>query len=152
MMPATIAPSIEAMQAITDRINSGTAYELDLKATYSEQLVDPLEEIVGLRVDVCSESEEQLIETCDLEDNTRHIIRVWIRKKLQAITPDEIDPLKLLCRQIFQRLNNFRSSNGRVMVFDIENDVKPVPDKTALHTSRLFVASVYLVVEVEPSP
>ena len=150
-MPVTIAPSTEACQAIVDRINSGTAYELDLKATYSENLIDPLEEIAGLRVDVCSESEEQLIETCDLEDNTRHIIRVWVRKKLQALTPDEIDPLKLLTRRIFQRLNNFRSSDGRVMVFEIDDTAKAQPDKNALSQQRMFVANIQMVVEVEPS-
>jgi hypothetical protein len=151
MMPGTIAPSTEACQAIVDRINSGTAYELELKATYSDLLVDPLEEVSELRVDVCHESEEQLTETCDLEDNTRHIIRVWVRKKLQSLSPDEIDPLKLLTRRIFQRLNNFRSSDGRVMVFEIDDTAKAQPDKTALSQQRMFVANIQIAVEVEAS-
>ena len=75
-MTVAIAPSVEAMQAIVDRINSGEAYCLDLVANRSETLVDPLEEISELRCDVVSESEEQLVETLDVEDRTSHIIRI----------------------------------------------------------------------------
>ena len=51
-MAVTIAPSVEAMDAITDRINSGTAYVLDVTATHGELMIDEREEIDCLRVDV----------------------------------------------------------------------------------------------------
>ena len=150
-MAVTIAPSVEAMQAIVDRINTGETYCLDLAAKRSETLVDPLEEISELRCDVVSESEEQLVETLDVEDRTSHIIRIWLRKKLSYITPDEIDPLKLLFRQLFQRVNNYDTTDGRVKVWECEVDSKEVPIKDFLQQAGLFVASVVLRVEVEAS-
>lgn len=150
-MAVTVAPSTEAMQAIVARVNSGEAYCLDVSASYSELVINPLEEINELRVDVVSESEEQIVETIEVEDRTTHLIRIWIRKKLDAITPEAVDPLKLLARQLFQRVNNWDSSDGRVKVWECEMDPKQVPDKSMLQSSGLFVASVLMRVEVEAS-
>ncbi len=150
-MAVTIAPSTEAMQAIVARINSATTYCLAVVAEYRETLVDPLEEITDLRCDVCSESEEQLNETLAIEDRTSHIIRIWLRKKLDNLTPDEIDPLKLLYRQIFQRVNDFNSADGRVKVWEIENDAKECPIKSILEQLGVFSATIVMRIEVEAS-
>ena len=150
-MAVTIAPSTEAMQAIVARINSATTYCLAVVAECRETLVDPLEEITDLRCDVCSESEEQLVETLDIEDRTSHIIRIWLRKKLDNLTPDEINPLKLLFRQIFQRVNNYDTADKRVTVWECDTDLKEIPVKDILQQAGLFVASLVLRVEVEAS-
>lgn len=150
-MAVTIAPSSEAMSAIVDQINSGGAYDLDVVARYGALLIDPLEEVIGLRVDVVSETEEQLVETLDVEDRSTHQIRVWMRKKVSSVSSDEIDQLKLIFRQIYQRVNNFDSSDGRVKVWDVEIDPIEVPIKSILQQSWLFVASLVLRVEVEAS-
>lgn len=150
-MGVTIAPSTEAMQAIVARINSGETYCLAVVAEYRETLVDPLEEITDLRCDVCSESEEQLVETLEIEDRTSHVIRIWLRKKLDNLTPDEIDPLKLLFRQIFQRVDNYDTADKRVTVWECDTEPKEVPIKDILQQAGLFVASCVLRVEVEAS-
>lgn len=150
-MAVTIAPSTEAMQAIVARINSATTYCLAVVAEYRETLVDPLEEITDLRCDVVSESEEQLVETLAIEDRTSHVIRIWLRKKLDNLTPDEIDPLKLLFRQIFQRVNNYDTTDRRVTVWECDIEPKEVPLKDFLQQAGLFVASIVLRVEVEAS-
>ena len=150
-MAVTIAPSVEAMQAIVDRINSGETYCLPLAAKYSETLVDPLEEISDLRCDVARESEEQLVETLTVEDRTSHVIRIWLRKKVNSVSADELDPLKLLFRQIFQRVNNYDTSDKRVTVWECDVDPKEVPIKDILQQAWLFVATLVLRVEVEAS-
>jgi hypothetical protein len=148
-MAVTQSPSTEAMSAIVEQINSGTAYELSVTAAYSETLDDELEDIPDLRVDVVQEEEEQLNETLDVEDRTSHMIRVWIRKRTP--TRDDIDAVKLIVRQIWQRVNNFNSSNTRVKVWECDMDPKEVPNKTILKQSGLFVASMLMRVEVEAS-
>lgn len=150
-MAVTIAPSSEAMSAIVDQINDGGSYDLDVVARYGALLIDPLEEVTGLRVDVVSETEEQLVETLDVEDRSTHQIRVWMRKKVSSVSNDEIDQLKLIFRQIYQQVNNFNSSDGRVKVWDLEIDPTEVPIKSILQQSWLFVASLVLRVEVEAS-
>lgn len=150
-MAVTIAPSSEAMSAIVDQINDGGSYDLDVVARYGALIIDPLEEVTGLRVDVVSETEEQLVETLDVEDRSTHQIRIWMRRKVSSVSSDEIDQLKLIFRQIYQRVNNFNSSDGRVKVWDVEIDPIEVPIKSILQQSWLFVASLVLRVEVEAS-
>jgi hypothetical protein len=150
-MAVAKSPSSEALSAITDRVNTGTAYTLDVQATYTDQLVDPLEDVTDLRVDVVHESEEQLLETLDVEDRTSHVIRIWVRKKLSSEQNEEIELLKLLTRQIYQRINDFDSADGRVKVWECDMDPKQIPDKALLRQSWLFVASIVLRCEVEAS-
>jgi hypothetical protein len=150
-MAVSESPSTEAMKAIVDRINSAVTYEFDVVAEYSEQIIDPMEEVAELRVDVVSESEQQLNETLDIEDRTNHIVMIWIRKKVASLSNDEIDPLKLLVRQIFQRVNDYDTANGRVKVWEAETDSKQCPDKSLLRQLRMFVASITLRIEVEAS-
>lgn len=149
-MSVTIAPSTEAMTVIVDRVNTSTVYDLAFKATYCEEITEPLEEITDLRVDVVTETEETLNETLDVEDRTSLAIRIWIRKKVA--TPrqqDEIDGLKLLVRQIFQMVNNFNSSDGRVKVWECDLDPKECPIKDVLRQNGLFITTLLLRVEVE---
>ena len=150
-MAVTMAPSTETMQAIVARINSGEAYCLDVVATYSEQIVDVMEEITELRVDVVDDEETQLQDTLDIENRTSHAMAVWVRKKVCSLSNDEIDPLKLLIRQLFQRLNNYDSADGRVRVWEIDQDSKQCPNKRILNEQRLFVSPIYLRVEVGAS-
>jgi len=148
-MAVSEAPSTEAMTAIVERINSGTAYSLPVRVRYSETIDDDLEDIPDLRVDVCQEEEEQLSETLDVEDRTSHLIRVWVRQRTE--TQDKIDAAKLIVRQVWQRVNNFNSSNGRVKVWECDMDPKEIPDKLILKQTGLFVVSMLLRVEVEAS-
>ena len=150
-MPVSKAPSTEAMQAIVSRINAGRAYQFDVAAKYSEQIIDELEEFAELRVDVVSDSETQLNETLDVEDRTSHIIMIYVRKKVRTLDNDEIDRLQLLVRQIFQQVNDYDTTDQRVRVWEAETDPKQCPDKSILRQIRMFVANITLRVEVEAS-
>lgn len=150
-MAVTIAPSVEATQAIIDRINTGTAYELEIVAQRQEVIVDHLEEVSQLRVDVVHEEETQLEETLDDEDRTSHEIRIYVRSKVPDRTADQLDPLKLLTRQIFQRVNEYDSTNGRVKVWQCDIEPRQAADKELLRQHGIFVAAIMLRVEVEPS-
>lgn len=149
MSAVTTDPSVESCEALVDQINAGTTYQRDVTAIYSEQLIDPLEEIDGLRIDVTADESETLVETLAVEDRSSHQIRVWIRAKVDDFTSDTINPLKLLVRQVFQQLLDYDSSNGRVKVWECDNVVQETPDKTMLRNAGLFVASILLRVEVE---
>lgn len=151
MAAVTKAPDVEAMSAIVDRINSGDLYEMDGPATYSEEVIDILEDIVDKKVDVVCESMTTLNETLDVEDRTSMAIRVIFRDKVPNVENATIDPLKLLVRRIFQRVNNFDSADGRVKVWECDLDPKEVPIKAILREHGLFVASILLRVEVEAS-
>jgi hypothetical protein len=146
----TIAPSTEACNAIRDRINSGETYSLEVRAAVVDEVTDDLQDLRQLRVDVIQETEEQLIETIDLQDNTSHVIRVWIRKKLDTTTQDEIDALKLLKRQIALRLLNYATTDWRVRVWEVDNSQSPVIERDTLHQDRSFIASVVCRAEVKP--
>ena len=147
---STLAPSTEAVNAIVARINAGTTYTLDLKAEARELIVDPTEEVTELRVDVCHESEQQLFETLDAVDNTQHAIRIWIRKKVADITPQELNPLRLLCRQILRQVDQYVTTDWRVRVWQAGSETQEVADKAVLYSQRMFVASISCEVQVKP--
>jgi hypothetical protein len=147
---STLAPSTEAVNAIVARINAGTTYNLDLKAEARELIVDPTEEVTELRVDVCHESEQQLFETLDSVDNTQHAIRIWIRKKVADITPQELNPLRLLCRQILRQVDQYVTTDWRVRVWQAGFETQEVADKAVLYSQRMFVASISCEVQVKP--
>lgn len=150
-MPVTTAPADEACAALVTQINAGTAYSLDVTAEYADVLNDNLEEIRGLRVDVVPEEEETLEETLATEDRSSHQIRVTIRSMCDQNNQEDIKALRLIVRQIFQRVNDFDSSNGRVKVWQCDIEGKEVPDKEALRNDGLFKTSILLRVEVEAS-
>jgi len=147
---STLAPSTEAVNAIVARINAGATYNLDLKAEARELIVDPTEEVTELRVDVCHESEQQLFETLDSVDNTQHAIRIWIRKKVADITPQELNPLRLLCRQILRQVDQYVTTDWRVRVWQAGFETQEVADKAVLYSQRMFVASISCEVQVKP--
>jgi len=147
---STLAPSTEAVNAIVARINAGTTYTLDLKAEARELIVDPTEEVTELRVDVCHESEQQLFEMLDAVDNTQHAIRIWIRKKVADITPQELNPLRLLCRQILRQVDQYVTTDWRVRVWQAGFETQEVADKAVLYSQRMFVASISCEVQVKP--
>lgn len=149
-MSATIDPSVEACEAIVSRINSGGAYTLATPAAYSEREIDLLEKLKRLRVDVCTGESQTLDETMDGEQRSSHVLRVWVRKKMDGST-SQINLLKLLVRQLFQRLDNYDSPDRRVRVWECDEDEKQSPDKALLVTHGLFVTALTLRVTVEPS-
>jgi len=151
-MPVTQSPSSEAMAAVVDRVNSGETYDMDVAACYTEAIIDVLENIgLELRIDVVCEGEQQLSETLDVEDRTQLMVRVFIRQKLRSVENDEIEPLKLLVRQLWQRLNNYETADGRVKVWSCDPDPKEVPIKAILSSDWLFVATLVMIIEVEAS-
>jgi len=147
---STLAPSTEAVNAIVARINAGTTYNLDLKAEARELIIDPTEEVTELRVDVCHESEQQLFETLDAVDNTQHAIRIWVRKKVADITPQELNALRLLCRQILRQVDQYVTTDWRVRVWQAGFETQEVADKAVLYSQRMFVASISCEVQVKP--
>ena len=122
----TIAPSVEACNAIRDRVNSGEDYALEVRAQVADEITE------------------------DLQDNTSHVVRVWIRKKLDTTTQDEIDALKLLKRQIALRLLNYVTTDWRVRIWEVDNSQAPVIERDTLHQDRSFIASVLCRAEVKP--
>jgi hypothetical protein len=150
-MPTTIAPADEACEALVARINAaGAAYTLPTAATYSYQEVEGLEEITGLRVDVVPISEKVLDQTLDGANYSSHQIRIVIRKQVTDTTPTTIKPLTLIRRQIFERLDNWDSSDKRVRVWDASIEDDESPSKVDLRDKQLYRASILLRVEVAP--
>ena len=152
-MPVTKAPSTEAMEAIRDRVNAGSTYCIDVRADYTEQIIDPLEdmEFDGLRVDIVTEQEETLNETLTIEDRTSLSVRICIRKKVSSFSNDEIDPLKLVARQIYQQVNNYDTADQRVRVWECDLENIDKPGKELLMQAGLFLQTILLRVEVEAS-
>lgn len=150
-MPVTTAPSVEAMTEIVSRINSGSAYTLPQAATRLDVLNEDLTDIPTLTVDVIQEDEEQLDDTLATEDRSSHQIRIVIRKKVSLSDQSSIDALRLIARQIWQRVNNHRSSDQRVNVWEADFDPKEVPIRSMLRTNSVFMTSILLRVEVASS-
>lgn len=151
-MPVSTDPAAEACAALVTRINSGGAYTLPTAAAYSRVEINPLEEISTLRVDVAPVEEEQLHITLDGEDPTSHKIAIWVRDKVADMTNTTLDALALIVRQIYQRVNNYTVSGGRVKVWEVDKATHLVPDKEILRQHGLFVATIILRVQVEASP
>ena len=149
MAAVTIAPSDEACQSIRDRINTGMAYTLPQPAIYHEQVIDTLEEVTGLRVDVVHELETTLVDTLATEDRTSHIIRIWVRDKLPDDSQAAVAARNLINRQIWQRVNNFNSANGRVKVWGIGENRGEIPGKLVMIENGFYRAYTELRVEVE---
>ena len=149
-MAVSKAPSVEAMEAVVARINSATAFTLETPASYVDQLSDNLE-TPTLQIDVTSEDEEQLNDTLEIEDNTTHQIRVWVRCKVKPTDIEDVDALKLLTRQVFQRLNQYWTDDRRVGIWQCDYEPAEVPIKEFLREYRMFVASILLRVEVKAS-
>ena len=141
------------MIAIRDRVNAGATYCIDVRAEYTEQIIDPLEDLAseGLRVDIVTEEEETLNETLEVEDRTSLAIRIWIRKKVSGFSNDDIDPLKLVARQIFQQVNNYDTTDLRVRVWECDLENVDKPGKELLMQAGLFMQSILLRVEVGAS-
>ncbi len=150
-MPVTVAPSTEACIALVDRINSATTYSLDRLAKYSRVEITGLEQIDERQIDVVHVEGEQLNRTFDLEDPSSHKIAIWVREKLKDSEPETIDAMCLLVSQIYQRVNNFISSDRRVNVWETDEETRMTPDKTLLDQDGLFVAKIVLRVEVGAS-
>lgn len=152
-MPVATAPSAEACQAIVDRINSGSGitYTLPSAATYTRELTEDLTDPSELEVTVVHDRQTDLQKRLDVEDLTSHAMRVVVRKKLDGgYAQADVDALELITRQIFQRLNEYRS--GRVSVWDcgVADDI--APDKRLLRQANLYEATIPMRVEVEASP
>jgi hypothetical protein len=151
-MTITIDPSIEACQALIARINSGNYGIAFSDAEYMEEIIDPLENVTShVMVTVVPVTEEQRVETLAVTDVTSHEIRIYVRSKLTNIEPRAIDDLKLFTRQVFDRCNNYDTTDKRVRVWECDQDAKQKPDKDALRDRGVFLASIILRVEVGAS-
>lgn len=155
-MPITQAPSVEAMAAIVTRINTATTYTLPTAATRNDAFVESLDNISSMRVEVVQEEESQVNDTLDTEDRSQHVLRIVIRKKISRdgsnnLDQSEIDSARLVTRQIWQRVNNYDSSDQRVKVWEADFDPKEVPVRSALVQHGVFAASILIRVEVKAS-
>lgn len=150
-MTITIDPSIEACQALVARINAGS-YGASVSADYTEEQIEPLENIgSALLVTVVPVDEQQLNETIATEDRTSHSISIYVRQKLNGISPQYVDPLQLITRRIWSQVNNFDTADNRVRVWECDFDKKAKPDKFALKNEGIYLATINLRVEVEAS-
>lgn len=147
-MTVTIAPSTEACQALVDRINTGTYAIGAVDVSYGELLTDMLESMKYVRVDVLTIDEEQLNETLG-DDRTSHNLKLVIRAKLKSDSQQQIDDLKLFVRELYERVNDWDSADGRVRVWECDLDTKANPDKDSLNNAGVFKTSVDMRVEVE---
>lgn len=150
-MAVTVAPSVEAVREIVDRINTASSYALPLNAKPADVQIDVLENITGTLVEVVAEAEETLQDTLNTEDRSSHQIRVYFRSKLNGRTFEDIASRKLCARQIFQRVNNHNSSDGRVKVWECDFEPNEVPIKDIMRQTGVFVCSIVLRVEVDPA-
>ena len=150
-MSVTIAPSAEACQALVDRINSGSgiAYTLTTAAVYTYVLDEEIKDAANTGVIVVHDRERTLNETLDLKQRTSHDIRIVVQKKLQATDAATIDALRLLLRQLYERVDGFRSSDLRVTVWECDEPDEET-DKATVVGPRLFQQGFELRVEVEP--
>lgn len=149
-MPAvTTAPSVEACLALVNQINAGTAYTLAVNATSADQFADDQQDIDGLRVDVVHLDEMQVTESLDVEDRSTHSIGIEIRRKITTSEQRDIDDTKLIVRQIFQRVNDYDSSDNRVRVWDCGYVKGENPNKQVMAESMIFRSRILLRVEVE---
>jgi DNA-directed RNA polymerase subunit F len=148
-MAVTKAPSIEAAEVIVARIETGADYSLPNAVRYAEVFDDKNDgELRTLLVDVVPETEEQLTETLDIEDRTSHVIRVFIRRRVDKMDSDEVSALKLIVRQIWQRLNNYKTDE--VTIWSVSLESAEVPRKSELRQG-IFTTSLLVRCEVEAS-
>ncbi len=150
-MPVTTNPAEEACQAIVDRINSGSGltYTLPQAATYGFRRNEDVSEQGVLIVEVLHQGSETLEETLDVEDRTSHSLLVSVRKRVPDLENTTINPLLLIVRQIFQRVNGYATSRIRVWDCDLASDNESDP---IVRQVGVFSASFPLRVEVEASP
>ncbi len=149
-MPVSIAPADEACQVIVTRLNTGGAYTLPTAAEYFYEKSDDVTRLNTLKVDVIHVDEQDLDDTLDIESRTSHDIEVWIRKHVTgAITTAEIAAIKLIGRQVFQRLNNYGTS--RVKVWDCGRDPEDGTDRRVKRENGVISLMIPLRVEVEAS-
>ena len=135
---------------IVARIESGGDYQLANTVEYAELFSDRQEsELRTLKVDVVPETEQQLEETLDLEDRTEHFIRVFIRQRVNKADSTRVSQLKLFTRQVWQRLNQFKTD--RVTIWSVAAESLEVPSKDELRQG-IFSTSLVVRCEVEASP
>jgi hypothetical protein len=148
-MPLTIAPDDEAMSAITTRINAGTTYTLAQAATYGDTIREDITGIGTVVVDVLSDGDQRIQDTLNpAEDRQLVRVRIWVRKKLDAVDRATIEPLKLLVQQIANWVNAYDGSRVRVWSTDTDFDKRP---NEQMIDQRTFVASIVVVCSVNPS-
>lgn len=149
-MTATIAPSIEACEEITAKINAtletaDNAYPAKFRFVNEEALEDIS---TKARIDVVHVSETDQEDTLDVMNRTAHVVHVVVRRKVQ--NQDERAAAALLFQKIRERLNNFDSDDLRVRVMRCRaiNDSSGSADM--IRMSGLFVAKLELRIEVMP--
>lgn len=150
-MPLTIAPSDEALTAITALVNAGSTYTLYRTATYSREFIDDNARPAGLLVDVVHDSERNADDSIDQEPPTVHQISVWMRDQLADTANATVAAKTLIFRKLFRQINVHLTANSRVAIWDCDADEKEVPDKDILNDHFYFRARIILSVEVAPA-
>ncbi|MBS0207230.1 MAG: hypothetical protein JSS49_30505 [Planctomycetes bacterium] len=148
---SVIAPSAEACQALVDRINSGSgiAYTLTTPATYTYVLDEDIKDTANIGVIVVHDRERTLNESLDLQQRTSHDVRIVVQQKLTNTSATTIDALRLLLRQLYERVYGFQSADQRVTVWECDEPDEET-DRATVVGPRVFQQGIELRVEVEP--
>lgn len=147
-MTTTTAPSLEALNAITDRINSGTEYSLAAAATYGYQLSDDRSNLgTNPIVTVVHKSSIELDDRLDAGSGSQELLQVFIRSTIADQTAATIAALDLLVTRIIRRLKWYRTSDNRVQVWEC-GLAEDAPDYEAKRQVNVFQRVIEVKVEV----
>ncbi len=149
-MALTIDPGDEAATAIVAWINASIAYTLPSPAVYSVEVVDAQQTVDAFRVDVTVETDQQPQETLDVSEQTSHILRVWLRDKLENGSAAAVMSRKLLTRKLFNRVKDFISTDRRLIVWDCGKDKEESPGKQWVVKNGMYISFFELRVTVAP--
>jgi len=148
-MTTITAPSLEALTAITDRINAGGAeYSLSSLATYAYQLNEDIQDLgTNAIVTVVHKSSEELDDRLDAGSGSQEMLQVFVRATIDNQDAATIADLDLLTAQIARRLKWFRSSDNRVQVWEC-GLIEDAPDYETKRQLNVFQRVIALRVEV----
>lgn len=146
----SIAPSDEALIAITNWINGATYDPATQTATYGyEYSPEALEISSAIQVFVLHESEKLLDETLDVYDRTSHQLRVFVTARPADASVGVTGELAKVRSQIMRRLAAF-TFDGRVQIWELDEEDSN-PDRDVTKQIGLFQETIPLRVEVEAS-
>lgn len=142
-----ISPSKEAQDALVELLNA-TDFSVDFEATATDTARTDLADGEWLSVDVIDDEEEQLVETLDSDDPTRHRILIQLTARRKPDSLDTTEDLKLLAREIHETVDQWDSADGRVQVWFVGREAVQPADKEALRALGLFRRNILCEVEV----
>lgn len=147
-MTTTTAPSLEALTAITDRINSGSEYTLAAAATYAYQLDNDRSDLgTNPIVTVVHKGSIEMDDRLDASAGSQETLQVFIRSILADQAAATIAALDLLTTRIIRRLKWYRTTDNRVQVWDC-GPTEDAPDHEANRQLNVYQRVIELRVEV----